>query len=145
MRRGIDKRIDDLQLLDDRAGPAVRDYERQRVFVLRTNVDEVDVQTVDLGRELRQRVQSRLAPAPVVIRLPVAREFPNRGELHTLGLVRDGLLFGPLRGRDAPTEVDELLFRDVHAEGADRDLLPNCTGHSGLLTLGFSITPASAC
>ena len=34
MCRGIGQRIDDLQLLDDRAGPAVIDDERQRVVVL---------------------------------------------------------------------------------------------------------------
>ena len=53
VRRGIRQSIDDLQLLDDRARPAVIDDERQRVFVLRTDVDEVDVQPVDLGDELR--------------------------------------------------------------------------------------------
>src|SRR5215207_5922398 len=37
------ERTDDLQLLADRAGPAVVDDERQRVFVFRTNVDEMDV------------------------------------------------------------------------------------------------------
>ena len=62
VRRGIGQRIDDLQLLDDRAGPAVGDDERQRVFMLRADVDEVDVEPVDLGDELRQGVQLRLAP-----------------------------------------------------------------------------------
>ena len=59
--RGIGERIDDLQLLDDRAGPSVVDDERQRIFVFRTNVDEVKVEPVDLGYELRQGVQLRLA------------------------------------------------------------------------------------
>jgi len=31
----------------------MRDDQRQRVVVLRANVDEVDVEPVDLGRELR--------------------------------------------------------------------------------------------
>ncbi len=53
MRRGIGQGIDDLQLLDDRAGPSVRDDERQRVFVLRTNVNEMNVEPIDLGDELR--------------------------------------------------------------------------------------------
>ena len=72
--RGIGQWIDDLQLLDDRAGPSVIDDERQRVFMLRTNVDEVNVEPVDLGDELRQGVQLRLALAPVVVRRPIARE-----------------------------------------------------------------------
>jgi hypothetical protein len=49
----IDERVDDLELLDDRAGPAVRDDERQRVLVLRADVDEVNVEPVDLGDEVR--------------------------------------------------------------------------------------------
>jgi hypothetical protein len=53
VRRGVGQSIDDLELLDDRARPAVIDDERQRVLVLRPNVDEVDVQAVDLGDELR--------------------------------------------------------------------------------------------
>jgi hypothetical protein len=37
---GIGERADDLELLDDRAGPAVRDDERQRLLVPGTDVDE---------------------------------------------------------------------------------------------------------
>jgi hypothetical protein len=51
---GVGERLDDLQLLDDRAGPAVRDDERQRVLVARPDVEEVDVEAVDLGGEVRQ-------------------------------------------------------------------------------------------
>jgi hypothetical protein len=53
MCRGIGQPIDDLQLLDDRAGPSVIDDERQRAIVLRANVDEVNVEPVDFGDELR--------------------------------------------------------------------------------------------
>src|ERR671913_567765 len=75
-------------------------------------------------------MQFRLALAPIVICGPVAREFLDRGELHALGLIRDGLLFGPLGGRDAATEVVQVLFRYVDAEGADSRL-----GHGGLLSV----------
>src|SRR5258705_10116261 len=37
MGRWIRERIDDLQLLDDRAGPAMRDDERQRILMLRAD------------------------------------------------------------------------------------------------------------
>ena len=56
MCRGIGKWIDDLQLLDDRAGPPVRDDERQPIFMFRTNVDKMNVQSVDFGHELWQGV-----------------------------------------------------------------------------------------
>ena len=76
--RGVGERADELDLLEDRAGPAVRDDDRQRALVLRTHVDEVDVEPVDLGDELRQGVELRLALAPVVVRRPVAREVLER-------------------------------------------------------------------
>jgi hypothetical protein len=43
MRRGIGKWIDNLQLLDNGPGPSVRDDERQRILMLRANVNEVNV------------------------------------------------------------------------------------------------------
>jgi len=63
---GIGERLDDLQLLDDRAGPPVRDDQRQRVLVVGADMDEVNVEPVDLGQEVRQGIQLRLALAPVV-------------------------------------------------------------------------------
>jgi hypothetical protein len=53
MCRRVRQGVDELQLLDDRARPSVVDDERQRVFMLRTDVQEVDVEPVDLGHELR--------------------------------------------------------------------------------------------
>ena len=111
MGGGIGERIDDLQLLDDRAGPAVRDDERQRVGVLRTDVDEMNIQPVDLGDEVRQRAQSRLARTPVVFRSPIARELLNRRELHALRCICDRFPLGPLRRLDAPEHVGEFCFR----------------------------------
>jgi hypothetical protein len=60
----IGERPDDLRLLDDRAGPAVGDDQRQGVGMGGADVEEVEVEAVDLGRELRQRVQRGLAAAP---------------------------------------------------------------------------------
>jgi hypothetical protein len=72
VRGGVDQWIDDLQLLDDRTRPAVRDDQRQSILVLGTDMDEVDVQPVDLGEELRVGLQLRLGLAPVVLRRSVA-------------------------------------------------------------------------
>src|SRR2546427_11891393 len=52
VRRGIGQRINDLHLFDDRARPSVRDDERQRIFMFRTNVNEMNVQPIDLGDEI---------------------------------------------------------------------------------------------
>ena len=50
---GVGQWLDDLQLFYDRAGPPVRDDQRQRIFVPRTSVYEMNVQPIDLGLELR--------------------------------------------------------------------------------------------
>ena len=52
MCRGIGQWIDDLQLLDDRAGPSVRDDRRQRIVMFRTNANDMNVQPIDLGHEI---------------------------------------------------------------------------------------------
>ena len=117
--RRIGQPIDDLQLLDDRAGPSVIDDERQCVAVLRANVDEVDVEAVDLGDELREGVQLRLTPAPVVLGRPVARELLHRRQRHALRVISDSPLLGPLRGLDTPPEVVEGLVGNVNVERAD--------------------------
>jgi hypothetical protein len=117
--RGVDKRVDELQLLDDRPRPSVVDDERQRVFVLGTNVDEVNVEPVELGDELREGVQLRLTGAPVVVRHPIAGQLLDHGQRHALGLIGDGLFLGPVRGRDASTKVLQGLIWHLDLEGTD--------------------------
>jgi hypothetical protein len=82
-------------------------------------VNEVNVEPVDLGDEVRQGLQLRLALAPIVLCRPILREFLNRRELDALGLIGNSLPIRPPRRQHAPAEVRELLFRDVDAEGAD--------------------------
>src|ERR671919_129251 len=113
--RAIRSRIgqwpDDLHLLDDRAGPPVENDERQRVFVLRADVNEVNVQPIDLGDELRESLELRLALAPVVLCLPIACERLDRRELHALRRIVDGLR--RLLGRDRHTGLLLLGSGDV--------------------------------
>ena len=123
MCRGIGQRIDDLHLLDDRAGPSVRDDERQRIFMFRTNVNEMNVQPIDLGDELRQGVQFRLDLAPVVLCRPIARERLNRRELHALRCIRDRFPFRPLGRVDAPAQFGEFRFRNIHMKRTNRVLV----------------------
>ena len=107
----------------------------------RADVDEVDVEPVDLGHEVRQGVQLRLAPAPVVLRRPVAREFLDHRQLHALRMVGDEFLVGPAGGRDA--RAQRLQFR----LGGDRDReRPDRRGAGELsvvtdmrVSLGFSL------
>ena len=117
----VGQRLDDLQLLDDRARPSVRHDERQRIFVLRTNVNEVNVQAVDLGHELRESRSALPHPCGSRSRSPSnSRSACMVASCTPCDLVGDGLPCWPSRLRYAPAQVGEFRFRKVHPEGADR-------------------------
>jgi hypothetical protein len=84
------------------------------------DVDEVDAEPVDLGRELRQRVQFRLALAPVVVGRPVARQLLQHRQLHALRPIADQLLVRPARRRDARTQRLDLRLGNLDRERPDR-------------------------
>jgi hypothetical protein len=52
--RRIGEWANELQLLDDRAGPSVRDDDRQCIWMFRTNVNEMNVYSIDRGDKVRQ-------------------------------------------------------------------------------------------
>jgi hypothetical protein len=107
---GIGQLLDDLQLLDDRAGPPVGGDQRQRVLVPGAGVEEMKLQPVDLGDEVRQGVQLRPAPAPVVVCPPVARELLRHRQRHALEVIGDRLVLGQPGRVDAPAQLGELRF-----------------------------------
>ena len=119
VRGRVGERADDPEQLDHRAWPAVRDDQRQRVRVPRLHVNEVDALPVNLGPELRQRVQPCLARAPVVAGRPEAGELLEHRQLHALRPVGDELLGGPTRRRDAPPQVGDRLAGHVDLEGTN--------------------------
>ena len=121
MRRRVGQRPDDLHLLDERARPAMRDDERQGALVLRADVDEVDVQPIDLGQEVRKGVHRGFEGAPVVVPRPIARQGLRRPEPNALRDVVDVLPLGPAGRLDPATQVVEVRLRGLEAERTDRD------------------------
>src|SRR5438132_237273 len=92
--------------------------------MFRTHVDEMNVESIDLGDELRESVQSGLALAPVVFRSPIARERLNRRELYSLGCICNRFSFRPLCRVDASAQFGQLRFRkNVHAKRTNRGLV----------------------
>src|SRR5919205_2955523 len=113
--------------------------------MLRTHVNEMNVESVDLGDEVWQCLQSRLTLTPVVICSPIAREFLHRRELHALCCVVDGFLLGPLRRVDASPQIADFRFRKVHLKRPYRvclncRLCRTCLGHS-YSPLGVDVCP----
>jgi hypothetical protein len=97
----------------------VADDHRQGVFVLRADVDEVNVEPVDLGDEVRHGVDLGFALSPVVLVRPVQRELPDRGEFDALRCVVDLLFVRPLGRDDAPAKVDQIGLARPEAERPD--------------------------
>ena len=120
VRCGIGQWLDELELLDDGARPAVGDDDGQGILVLRTHVNEVDVETIDLGDEVRHGVEAGFDLAPVVVRRPVTRELLHGRERHALRKVADGFLLGQPGRDDAPAQVGQVRLRDVHLERTNR-------------------------
>src|SRR2546426_12606242 len=104
------------QLLDDRARPSVCDDDGQRILFLRAHVNEMNVNAVDSGCELRQCGESRLALAPVVLRAPKTRDILHRREPHALRLIVDDFPLGPLGGVDPPAQVGQIGVRSLETK-----------------------------
>jgi hypothetical protein len=94
----------------------------------RPDVDEVNIETVDLRHELRQRVQLRRAAAPVVFRRPVVREGAHRRELHALRLIIDRLPLGRPPRRDPPPEIRDRLFGHIDLKRPDGRIRLHASG-----------------
>jgi len=123
---GVGEGPDELQLLDDRARPAVGDDQRQRVAMAGADVEEVDVEAVELGHELGQDVQPGLEFAPVVDRRPGAGQVLHGGQRHPLGVVVDRLTLGPPGRIDPPAQPLQVLLSNTHPKRTDRGILGRC-------------------
>jgi len=100
-RRRVGQWIDDLELLDDRARPSVGDDQWKGIRMLRPDMDEVNVETVDLGHELRIAVELRFDFPPIVPIRPIVGELLNRRQLNALRVVVYGLTLRPSVGQNS--------------------------------------------
>jgi hypothetical protein len=147
MSRRIGQRLDQFELLDDGARPAVGDDDGQGILVFRAHVNEVDVEPVDLGDEVGRRIDARLDLAPVIFGGPVLCELPDRGERHALREIRDRFALGQTRRRDAAAQLRQLRLRNVDTKRSNRRVargfvaLSPCSGgwcHADLLVAGMT-------
>ena len=79
-------------------------------------MDEMDVESVDLGDVLVEAVESRLGPTPVIGVRPVRRELLRVRKRSALAPVVDGLGFRPPSVSKPSVEVVENLVGDINRE-----------------------------
>src|SRR4030095_8014971 len=119
MRRGICQRIDDLKELDHRTRPTVRDDDRQRVLVTRTDVQEVKVETIDLRAILSKAIKLSFEAAPVITGPPILHERPQLCERHTLRPISDRFALRPPRLCQPSLKIVESTLRSVVGKRCD--------------------------
>ena len=68
-------------------------------------MNDVDVDAVDRGDELRQGVEFFLGISPVIVAAPVSDEILNPRQLDALGNIVNGFLIRPARIPDPRLEV----------------------------------------
>ncbi|MCY1366757.1 hypothetical protein D9M69_536630 [compost metagenome] len=120
MGGGVGQGADGLQQLEDRPRPAVGHDQRHGVRMAGANVDEVNVQAVDVGQELREGIEFRFRLAPVVASLPVPHQRLKLVELYTLGPVGNRFPIRPACSGQTAAKIVERGLRNTGAEGANR-------------------------
>ena len=91
--------------------------QRQRVGVRRADVDEVDVDPVDLGQELRVGVESTLEVAPVVVVLPPLQQATEVVGANALRPIRDRFGIGPPGAGEPGLQVVDRLVGTAATNG----------------------------
>lgn len=90
--------VGDFVKLCDRSRPAMAHRQRQRIGMLRTHVDEMDVHAVDAPCDRREAVQPRFAGAPVIGLCPARTQLLHAGQRRALRPVVHRGRIGPARG-----------------------------------------------
>src|ERR1700675_1549702 len=85
----------------------------------RTNVQEVNIEPVDLRRELREAIELRLATAPVVLLSPIAADLLDPLQRSALAPVIDQFSFRPACPAQSRFEIVEHIVADGDAKGMD--------------------------
>src|SRR2546426_10954268 len=114
---GLRESRDEIEELDDGAGPAVRDQQRGRVGMRRARMDEVQVQPVELEAELRQGVDALDGGRPVETMAPVRKQLAQRVAAEAVGLLVVVDLVGKARAVQARMKVRDGGAVGVEAKG----------------------------
>src|SRR5712664_3750561 len=97
----------------------MRQNDRQGILVLRSDVNEVDPETVNLRAKLRQPIQSALSTTPIVARAPVFNEGLCFGQRYTLGPIGYRFLVWPPSISKPLFEIIQCCLRYIDLEGSD--------------------------
>ena len=87
--------------------------------VSRPFMDEVDVDTIEFGAELSERVQRTLLRAPIELVSPIGKQLSQVLEVGSLLPGSAGRLIRPARVVEACSQVRQDVFIDLDRERSD--------------------------
>jgi hypothetical protein len=119
MGHGVSQRSDDFAKQEDRARPSMGQDHRKRARMARADVNEVNVESIYGGSELRPLVQLSLASPPVKVIVPVGNEVLKLSEWRALLPPRLRCTFRPARLRKAPFQISKVRIGGTILEGSD--------------------------
>jgi hypothetical protein len=127
VRGRIGEPVDEVDVLEDRAGPAVAEHHRQRARHGRPDMEEVHRLAVDAGAELRIGVEPVLPPPPVEF-LPLGHQPSQATQRDSVGaVVGSGRLLGCPSGHgETMLQVIHLGLRDPGGERLDHGAGSRC-------------------
>ena len=114
VRPRVGEERDQLEHLDEGAGPAVGDEQRHRRRPPPALVDHVDAGAVDPRAEVRHRIHRPLDGAPVEAGPPVPDQLAHVGEARAIVPARALHLVRPARSREPLPQIVEARLRHVH-------------------------------
>ena len=100
----------------------MRHHEGQRIWFGRAAVEEMDLEPIDVRRELLEPVELTLLLTPVESVTPVVNQFLQVGEVGAEGPAHTFGLIGETGTRQSFLKVGEYIIRDVDRERLDQPL-----------------------
>ena len=116
VRRRIGQRAEDVEELDDRSWPSVRDEQWERVRMRGASVDEVHPLAVDRGLELWPLVDAGFSRAPVELVVPVLAELLQIRQLGAVAPSRIVELRGPTGACETLPKIVEHSVGNIDSE-----------------------------
>ena len=113
------KRLDQCEKFDDRTRPAMNQHQRYCVEAWRALMDKINLLSINFRGELVKAVDLRFLCTPVVIVLPIIRQFSDLLDVGAVLPTRARKLIGPFGLRQTVPEIDKNLVGNMHFERLD--------------------------
>lgn len=82
-------------------------------------MEEMNVEAINLGLKLAQRIQPRLAGPPIIMVPPMLDQRANIRQLCALAPIVDQLCLGPARAINPLVQIDQIRLGNIEGKGVD--------------------------